>query len=484
LGTATNDDSKEPLPEYNPMAKKTSGQQKFEQFRSQYPYFEYKGFDASIQDGSLKVIYDFSLSGSHSFHPTLSIPPRKFYKQPFNAALLSSQVLHSLLFHIGMIELVSYWKAACPERVIIKGHTLDSRQVKWWKKVYFNGLGEFFYTNGINCTQDDFMKLETEGPETETFETELSDSVIVPVGGGKDSVVTLEMLRNDFNIHPFILNPRGATLETAFTAKFGRHEIIEANRTIDPELIRLNQAGFLNGHTPFSAMLAFYSLLVSWLSGIRHIALSNESSANETTVAGSSINHQYSKSYEFEKDFREYVKTYLSPEFNYFSYLRPLNELQIAGLFADHVRYYPVFKSCNVGSKTDIWCGHCAKCLFAWIILSPFIPLDELIHIFGKNLYEDPSLIGFLKQLTGIDEVKPFECVGTIDEVNVALMLFIRKYQKGRWPVLPDYYSNSLKYNEYLNFGPETLLKHFNDEHFLLPGFIQILEQRLACKNW
>lgn len=465
------------------MAKETAGQLKFEQLRTQYPYFEYKGYEAAILDGGLKVTYNFDLAGKHEFHPTLTIPARKFYTKSFDSSLLSSTELDTLLFNIGMIELVSYWKAACPKRVIVRGHSLDDDQVEWWKKVFYNGLGEFFYMNGIGSSAQDFMAIESEGSHFQKFTTDLSDSVIVPIGGGKDSIVTLEMLRNNFIIRPFILNPRGATLETALTAKFGRHEVIEVNRTIDGELLRLNEAGFLNGHTPFSAMLAFYSILISWLSGIRHIALSNESSANESTVAGSSVNHQYSKSYEFEKDFREYVTNYLSDDFNYFSFLRPLNELQIAGLFADHVRYYPVFKSCNVGSRTDTWCGNCPKCLFAWIILSPFIPLDELIHIFGKNLYEDSTLIGYLKQLIGIDEVKPFECVGTIDEVNAALMLFIRN-QRGKWAVLPDYYSNTVKYNEYRSLNPETLLKHLNSEHFLVPEFLQIIEQRLSCKNW
>lgn len=463
-------------------AKKTAGQLKYGELRSQYPYFEYRGFDTSVQAGNLKVVYDFSLAGMVTFHPTFLIPCRRFYVQPFDKTLLQSEVFESLIFHIGLIELISYWKAACPRKVIIRNHSLNKEQVEWWKKVYFNGLGEFFYTNGINASIDDFMVIESEGPPTKSFRAQFSDAVIVPIGGGKDSIVTLELLRNEFNIRPFVLNPRGATLETAFTAKFSRTDIIEINRTIDPELITLNEKGYLNGHTPFSALLAFYCLLVSWLSGMRHIALSNESSANETTVIGLNVNHQYSKSYEFELDFRNYAAKYLSGDFNYFSFLRPLNELQIASLFSDHVRYYPVFKSCNVGSKTDTWCGNCAKCLFAWIILSPFIPLDELVNIFGKNLYEDPSLIGFLKQLTGIDEVKPFECVGTLDEVNAALMLYIRKL-KGKWPLLLDYYSNTFKYSEYSSYKPELLLRHFNDEHFLAPDFLEIIKRRLSCNN-
>jgi hypothetical protein len=226
-------------------------------------------------------------------------------------------------------------------------------------------------------------------------------------------------------------------------------------------------------------MLAFYSLLVSAVSGHRHIALSNESSANEPTVAGTDVNHQYSKSFAFESDFRNYVKLYISADFNYFSFLRPLNELRIAQLFAEQVKYYPVFKSCNAGSKTDVWCCNCSKCLFAFIILSPFIPVIEMVHIFGKNLFELPQMLGYLKELTGIDEVKPFECVGTIDEVNAALHMYIARHKHEKLPLLIDYYSNTTNYSQGDVMLAGKILDEFNNDHFLEPKFLDIIKQKL-----
>ena len=142
---------------------------------------------------------------------------------------------------------------------------------------------------------------------------------------------------------------------------------------------------------------------------------------NEPTVPNSEINHQYSKSVEFENDFRSYVNDYISSDIQYFSFLRPINEVQIARFFARNKDYYNVFKSCNVGSKTDSWCGKCPKCLFTWIIMSPFIPENKLIGIFGKDLLKDNELLPVLRQLKGDVEVKPFECVGTVEEVNACL---------------------------------------------------------------
>ncbi|OYT13628.1 MAG: hypothetical protein B6I19_04225, partial [Bacteroidetes bacterium 4572_114] len=222
---------------------------------------------------------------------------------------INESELNNLVFQIGMIELISYWKAACSPEVIIEAGSLNQEQVEWWKKLYYNGLGEFFYRNGIHARKDDFMSLSTNGKNTfQKFEFDQSDSFLVPVGGGKDSVVTLETLvggRKD--VRPFILNPGKAGIDTVGNVGFSEEDILTVDRTIDPVLLKLNAQGFLNGHTPFSALLAFISLLAARLAGIKNIALSNESSANEPTVPGTEVNHQYSKSFEFERGFRDYV---------------------------------------------------------------------------------------------------------------------------------------------------------------------------------
>ena len=264
-------------------------------------------------------------------------------------------------------------------------------------------------------------------------------------------MVTLELLRRaGKTIRPLIMNPRGATVECAAKAGFPMEEVLVIRRTIDPTLLELNKEGYLNGHTPFSAMLAFYTRLASALSGIPNVALSNENSANESTVKGSYVNHQYSKSLEFEDDFREYVNEELrmkneESSFNYFSFLRPLSELQIAMLFSRFTAYHDVFRSCNVGSKQDVWCGHCAKCLFAYIILSPFIEPERLNEIFGKSMLDDTSLELEFRQLIGEAETKPFECVGTVSEVRQALDMTLKRwYPTSRPALLKDYRSKGV----------------------------------------
>ena len=409
--------------------------EKYRKLRKQYPEFVYEAYHHEVIEAGLKVWFDFRM-GDVVFHPEALIESRPFLN-------LESDAIDRMVFDIGMIELISYWKCACPPTVKVVCGSLTDEQVAFWKKLYWNGLGEFFYTNGIAETQDAFLQVESgkwkvENNATQTASVNLStfhspfSAYLVPIGGGKDSVVTLELLRRaGKQIRPLIMNPRGATVECARIAGFPMEEVLVIHRKIDPVLLELNAKGYLNGHTPFSAMLAFYTRLVSSLSGIPNVALSNENSANESTVMGTSVNHQYSKSLEFEDDFRAYASG-----FNYFSFLRPLSELQIAMLFSRFTDYHDVFRSCNVGSKEDIWCGHCAKCLFAYIILSPFIEPTRLNQIFGKSMLDDTTLELEFRQLIGEAETKPFECVGTVSEVRQALNMALRRWYTEERPAL------------------------------------------------
>jgi len=367
-----------------------------------------------------------------------------------------------------MIELVSYWKATCSPTIIVKPGILNNYQIEWWKHIYYHGLGEFFYLNGINISSTEFLSFTTFNDKPfKPVVLRGTKGVIVPVGGGKDSAVTLHLSLDmgDMTV-PFLMNPRPAMTDSleAEGDRFRSPVIVE--RIIDPLLLELNSRGYLNGHTPFSALLAFYTLLAGYITGITSIRLSNESSANEPTIPGTSINHQYSKSFDFERRFRDYTGKIISPDFNYHSFLRPLNELQIAALFSGFKQFHAVFRSCNVGSKTNIWCGKCSKCLFTTIILAPYLPAETVRNIFNKDLFDDPELIPMIRELSGMDDIKPFECVGTINEVRLALSEIIRKFNGRQLPVLlkvfreSDYYIPDVKHIFRNEIKPENKIRH------------------------
>ena len=443
---------------------------KYQQLRKLHPEFIYESYNLSFDKQQLCIEFTFVLDKKAIFKPSLKFP----FSKHFSKENMSLEKLKSFAFHIGMVEMISYWKASCSPKIIIKPHNLDQWQLNWWRKLYYLGLGEFFYRNGIELDKDSFVEFECHA-DTAPAKTDLISGagVIVPVGGGKDSVLSLEILKDHKKIIPFAMNPGLAIWNSIFNAGFNKEDSVEVKRTIDPKLLQLNEEGYLNGHTPFSALLAFVSLFTAAMTGSGEIALSNESSANESTVKETDVNHQYSKSYEFENDFREYVNRYLTEQIRYFSFLRPWNELQIVKSFSEFVDHHQSFRSCNVGSKTDIWCGECPKCLFTFIMLSAFLKPKQVIDIFYKNLFEESELIPVLDELTGRTPEKPFECVGTIDEVNLALASCIRSNES--LPALLNYYRETDQYQKYKDLPLESMLKEFNQEHNLSEEYLNLL---------
>ena len=378
-----------------------------------------------------------------------------------------------MAFNMGLVELISYWKCTCSPNVIIEAGGLDEYQINWFKKLYYYGLGEFFYVNGINTSIDEFMSINTSDEKFDLSTIEYNGTGnMIAIGGGKDSVVSLELLKDKDNLC-FMINPKTPGIECVKTA--GYDDYLEIKRTIDRRLIELNNEGYLNGHTPFSAIVAFTSYLCAYLNNKKYIVLSNEGSANEATVIGTKINHQYSKTYEFEVDFNEYADRYFGLNIKYFSLLRCLSEFQIGMLFANYKQYHKIFKSCNVGSKEIpwVWCCNCPKCLFVYIILSPFLTKEEIINIFGCDLYEKDELLDTFIELAGYAETKPFECVGTYSEVRYAISLCIEKY-KDNLPYLLKYYNDNYPLELEHQFE-----KDFNDMNNLTEEFTDIVKKEL-----
>jgi len=404
----------------------TNNQTLFHSLRKKYPKFHYLNYEFEVKENEVFMQFFFQ-TNELVFTPKMTLKLGKY------AQSMDKNEMEGLVFNIGLIELVSYWKATCSPTIVIHNYTLDKRQEKWWRKLYYKGLGEFLYQNEIEWKQNNFVRFsyaEEAKPYSALQFKEIQNSKkeVVPIGGGKDSVVTLEELRKEQEIVPFIINPRGATLDCAQVAGFNSlDDIVILEREIDSNLLTCNAQGFLNGHTPFSAMLAFYTLLVSYGTRTRKIALSNEASADEPTILGTKINHQYSKSEEFEYDLQDYLYFYMADCAYYYSYLREFSELQIAEKFAQYPQYFPVFRSCNAGSKENKWCCNCPKCLFAYIILSPFIDKNTRLQIFGEDLLNKPEMRHFFNQLTGKEHTKPFECVGTVAEVIAALEMLDTK---------------------------------------------------------
>lgn len=441
----------------------------FSALREQYPEFIYEAYTIAQLEGELRLTFHFSIPGLCSFAPQTCIPTE-------NLGIANdpdSPLARQIVFALGLVEAVSYWKCTCAPRVVVRCGFLDAWDAAWWKTLWFHGLGEFFYCNGINTSFAEFVTFESTGspaPGTAAPAIQRGRNLI-PVGGGKDSCVTLDLLQgNRANNRLFTINDQPARTECALAAGYRETDIVRTLRTIDPQLLERNREGFLNGHTPFSAVVAFLAYYCAYLIGAQNIVLSNESSANTGNVAGSTVNHQYSKSFAFEQDFRAYTARHFAADIQYFSLLRCYNELQIAKRFSALPQFFKAFKSCNVGSKQNIWCGACAKCLFVYCILSPFVCAETLTGIFGENLLEKPALRKELDALCAFTPVKPFECVGTAEEVRAALELTCDALT-ARGDALP------LLLRHYKQKAPapqdaQALLHAYNGEHAIPPELL------------
>ncbi|MDE1169672.1 MAG: hypothetical protein PW734_00440 [Verrucomicrobium sp.] len=394
--------------------------ERFAALRARHPELVYERFEIVEEADGWRFDFHFTLANGPRFQPFLFVPKKPGAPPPDRA------LLENLAFHAGLAESISYWKAACPPVLRIEAGDLSPEQTAWWRDLFYHGLGEFFYLNGLISVVDraSFVSFAVKegGPGPIACPAEGN---LVPVGGGKDSLVTLDLLA-PFHAETdcFFLNPSRAREEGAALFGYGPEKTIVARRRLDPALMELNRAGYWNGHTPFSALLGFSAVLAAVLWGKRRVVLSNEASASEPTVPGTEINHQYSKSWDYERAFSAYVARWLTPSVSYFSLLRPWNELQIARRFAREERALSVFRSCNVGSAKDLWCGECPKCLFVDVLLLPFLSHERRAAVFGPATPLDkPALLPILEELAGVAPVKPFECVGTTEEVLAALAL-------------------------------------------------------------
>lgn len=388
--------------------------------------FYYKNFDFDPLSGVLKLSYQ--LDEKYSFCEEIT-----FEGAPFQLDENKQQALNEIFFLTHIAFGISYYKTFCPPKIIIESGTLTEQEAYFFNIFYLNGLGEFAVRNNLNL-QGKINFPFKQNFKRKSFSIDFKERFLVPIGGGKDSCVTLSILKklNKKTTPISIGNPR-PILECK--EKSGE-PYITCYRKIDKNLIELNQKeGVYNGHVPITGMLAFILWASAVLYDYKYISMSSESSANEANLMQGklAINHQYSKSYAFEQDFHALTQC-ITPNFLYFSLLRCFSELKIAELFAKLASpYFDIFTSCNKAFKLDEtkrldrWCGTCDKCRFVFLILAPFMDKETLIKAVGTNPLNDLENLTGYEELLGLSGHKPFECVGEISESRTAFHLLLKK---------------------------------------------------------
>lgn len=344
---------------------------------------------------------------------------------------VNQDLLKRVLENLHLILGISYYKSKLLKTIKIP-YELSREQASFWNRVYTKGLGELFFRNNLDfrgLINFPYGNAKSASPIKQSFKSR----GLVGIGGGKDSIVTLELLKGDKMEMTGLILETGASGVQQNVAKMGEIDYLLVKRRLDERLLKLS-VGY-RGHVPFSAIYAFIALLVATAYDYSEIITSNEKSANFGNVEylGETINHQWSKSEEFENMFKEYVNRYITEGITYLSYLRGYSEMEIVKLFSNYKKYFPVFSSCNTNfkikgkSETGLWCGKCPKCAFVFATLGAYLSKQELLFIFKTNMLSDAKLTSLYRDLIGKGTMKPFECVGTFDETLEALRMIREK---------------------------------------------------------
>lgn len=388
---------------------------------SKYQSFIFDSYNFDVRNKTLSLVYGYD--DSLQFTETFKFD---FDFIDYNPAVLD-RACQLLFFMAG----VSYYKAYLPPTIVVKTGDIDTRLASFLSKTYQRGLGEFFYVNNLDPAMTVEFPVTTEEPPRPLAHA--GSGSMIGIGGGKDSLVSVELLRNITTATTWCVSHK-AQLTPLINTIGLPHQWVE--RQWDRQLIDINNQDGLNGHVPISAILACVGTAAAVLSGKRDIVVSNEQSANEPTLQyqGQAINHQYSKSSEFEQDFQAILQHHFGDSLRYYSLLRPYSELRISELFAQYAydKYKAVFSSCNRAFTHDshklFWCGTCPKCAFVFLALTPFLPRLQLEQIWDKNLLLDPALEQTYRELLGISGDKPLECVGEVKECRAAMKMAFETY--------------------------------------------------------
>ncbi|MDD3181544.1 MAG: endonuclease domain-containing protein [Alphaproteobacteria bacterium] len=423
---------------------------------SRYEEFQFKAYSYESATGTLQLNYAF-LNGPE-FTETIIFPEgRRALSEQDQAALDNAFRL------IFLLAGVSYYKADIPHRLACPSFDLDPTLAAFCAKVYRAGLGEFAFCN--NVTLDFVFETAVTIRKNQAASLDLPHRLLVPVGGGKDSITSIEALRHaGYDQTLIACGGQNLAQPIADTLRVAGLPSLHIKRFLSPNLMALNAQGALNGHVPITAILSSIVVACAILYGYDTIVLSNEYAASEPNVVshGAEVNHQYSKSFAFEQDFNAIVQHTISPSLSYFSLLRPLTETAIAMRFSKCEAYHAVFRSCNTAFKQDEsargkkWCCTCPKCRFVFLALASFMGKEKLIAIFGANLLADMTQLAGFKELCGLGPHKPFECVGEVEE---SALLMMHLSQLPEWqgdgviadiaPLLKDRYpAHATQYNK------------------------------------
>ncbi|VAW32867.1 hypothetical protein MNBD_GAMMA01-456 [hydrothermal vent metagenome] len=409
----------------------------------------FKFLDWKLDISSSQLLLSYYLAGVGRVSEVLSLP--QFNRENLAKHKTSIDKACEL---VHLLCGVSYYKAGLAANIEFQGAKPSQLMSQFVQKTWFHGLAELAYVNNVSLKDRICFNGNMQKPKallSDATLVSLAPKALVALGGGKDSLVTVEELKHQ-NKEIFLFMVGSSEL-IKNVAQFIDRPLLQVQRKIDAKLIAYNKTakGF-NGHIPITAINSAIAVLCALLYGFDEVVFSNERSADSANTINADnelVNHQYSKSYEFEHDFSAIIKAEITPYLKYYSQQRSYSELAILKKFSQYPQYFPIFSSCNRnfhidGSHNDqsLWCCDCPKCRFVFLGLAAFIDKQQLLVIFAKNMLNDASQQTGFAELLGVTGFKPFECVGDIEESQLAYNLIKNQ----------------------TDWGDDLLIKYFSDK--------------------
>lgn len=441
--------------------------------------FRFVGCDFDAGSGIARLAYAFD--DGPELVETITIPGA-----PFALDDARAKAAEQALRLLHLITGVSYYKAAVPGEIRIDSYSIDAATAALMEALYLNGLGEFAYRNGLNLHGRIRFPVADKGDDADAAALGLRRHALVAIGGGKDSLVSIEALRS-LGVDQTVTWVGGSQLIKACAERTGL-PTLNIGRQLAPELFEYNRQGAYNGHIPVTAINSAIMVFAAVLLGVDQVVFSNERSASYgSLIEGTGeVNHQWSKGWAFERDFGEHVQRRVAADLHYYSLLRPLSELAVARQFAKTDRYDAHFSSCNrnfhlLGERpASRWCGVCPKCHFVFLALAPFMPKPRLVSIFGRNLLDDPAQTAGYDALLEFQDHKPFECVGEGKESRAA-MAALAERSEWREDAIVDRFRREIRPQldaAELDIAPLLVI---DDEHRIPPALWDKLRAHLAA---
>lgn len=359
----------------------------------------------------------------------------------FGADAVEVLCFHAIAFDLNRLL------SLAPERVDFGplAHRVTPELAELWRRIFDGVWAQWRYENdlpGYRCPE---LLITGADPDAPLAVEPGEVTTLAFCGGGKDSLLACKLLEEveepfDSLVYSHSIygdhGQQHALVDRLLDccAPRRRHRVWIFDDFLPAPVVELTPGletrTLTAAETPASL---FLGLPIALAHGFEQLVLAHEKSADvgnlhwETT--GEEINHQWGKSLAAEILLDEYVRRHLIRNLRYFSLLKPIQDAVIFPSLRAWPGALPAAHSCNVDKP---WCRRCAKCAYVWLLYRAFLPGEIIDSIFGENLLDPPENQVWFRQMLGLAEHTPFECVGQVEEARLAFELLRRQGLEGR----------------------------------------------------